>query len=83
MLKYTVHMECIITPFTGCQQPFRTYVLNTICCLPDGGSVFYREAQTQCLLCDLSGFIVPLDLFPELQPRDAAIPKVTQLLAGD
>ena len=57
VLNFTFHMECIITPFTKCQQPFRTYVPNTICGLLDGGSVFYREAQTQCLLCDLRGFI--------------------------
>ena len=76
VLNYTVHTECIITPCTGCQQPFRTYVPVTICRLPDGGSVFYREAQTQCPLCDPNGFgtFWNMDLFPELQPRDAAIP---------
>ena len=75
--NHTVHTECIITPCTECQQPFRTYVPDTICRLPDGGSVFYREAQTQCPLCDSSGFgtFWNMDLFPELQPRGVAIPK--------
>ena len=75
--NHTVHTECIITPCTGCQQPFRTYVPDTICRLPDGGSVFYREAQTQCPFCDPSGFgtFWNMDLFPVLQPRDVAIPK--------
>ena len=50
-LNFTVHTECITTPGTGCQQPFRTYIPDTICRLSDGGSVFYREAQTQCPLC--------------------------------
>ena len=66
----TVHTECVITPCIECNQPFRTYVPETICRLPDGGSVFYREPQDLCPVCDPSGFgeFMNHDLFPELAP---------------
>ena len=37
--------------------------------LPDGGSVYYREPQTKCPLCDDSGYggFMNEDLFPELR----------------
>ena len=51
-----------------CKRPFRTYVPETICTLPDGGSVFYRDPQPLCPLCDKEGFgsFMNQDLFPEL-----------------
>lgn len=73
-LFVAVHTECIITPCTDCEQPFRTYVPNTICRLPDGGSVFYRDPQTLCPACDTTGFgtFWNLDLFPQFQPKKPA-----------
>ena len=52
----------------GCGQPFCTYVPDTMCALPDGGVVFYPEAQTTCPLCDdgMFGLFMNKDLFPEL-----------------
>ena len=66
----TVHMECVITPCIECNQHFTTYVPETVCRLPNGGSVFNREPQELCPVCDPSAFgdFMNLDLFPELPP---------------
>ena len=41
---------------------------ETLCKLPDGGSVFYSDPQVLCPLCDPNGFgeFMNKDLFPEL-----------------
>lgn len=61
----TVFKECV-----DCGREFRTYVPETMCILPDGGSVFYNELQTKCPLCDTEGYggFMNKDLFPELTP---------------
>ena len=53
----------------ACQRPYRTYVPNTICTLPDRGSVFYKDPQIECPLCDPTGYgeFMNKDLFLELQ----------------
>ena len=64
--------ECVIKICGVCQRPYRTYVANTECRLPDGGSVFYRDPQIMCPLCDPEGYgeFMNTDLFPELQKVD-------------
>ena len=41
---------------------------NTICTLPGGDSVFYRDPQVLCPLCDQNDFgeFMNKDLFPEI-----------------
>ena len=53
-----------------CGGKFRTYVPETICYMPDGGSVYYIDPQMHCPLCDVNGFggFMNVDLFPELKP---------------
>ena len=60
----SVETETVVTDCSMCGKHFRTYVPETICNLPDGGSVFYSEPQTMCPLCDTMNH----DLFPELRP---------------
>ena len=47
---------------------------ETICMLPDGGSVFYRDPQLLCPLCDPQcyGTFMNEDLFPELASEPVA-----------
>ena len=65
--------ECVINICGVYQRPYRTYnIANTECRLPDGGSVFYRDPQIMCPLCDPEGYgeFMNTDLFPELQKVD-------------
>jgi len=43
-------------------------VPDTICELPGGGSVFYRDPQLLCPMCDPEGYgaFMNTDLFPQL-----------------
>ena len=52
-----------------CSRPYRTYVPDTICDLPDGGCVYYSDPQLFCPLCDDNryGEFMNKDLFPELK----------------
>ena len=67
-LLYTYHIILQLN-LSECERPFRMYVPNTDCRLPDGGSVYYRDLQTMCPLCDPCGYgdFMNEDLFPELQ----------------
>ena len=67
----TVHTDCVIKACADCSRSFRTYVPDTMCTLPDGGSVFYRDPQLLCPLCDPEsyGTFMNKDLFPELVPK--------------
>ena len=67
-LSVSVHTECVISSCAECNRKFRTYVPETVCVLPDGSSVFYRDAQMLCPLCDPNGFreFINQDLFPEI-----------------
>ena len=62
-----IHTETVIQSCEDCGKPFRTYVPDTICHLPDGGQVTYREPQNKCPDCDLSGYglFINMDLFPQ------------------
>ena len=64
-----LHFSAFIMMCIECERPFRMYVPNTDCRLPDGGSVYYRDLQTMCPLCDPCGYgdFMNEDLFPELQ----------------
>ena len=63
-----VHTEPVVSTCVGCSRSFRTYVPDTICHLPGGGSVFYPSPQLKCPLCDETHFgaFMNGDLFPEL-----------------
>ena len=65
-----IETETVVSQCGDCGRDYRTYVPETICTLPDGGTVFYREAQTKCPLCDENSFgeFMNTDLFPELCP---------------
>lgn len=72
MLYYDISIvdtEPVISTCADCGQPYRTYVPDSICNLPNGGSVTYTEPQLLCPICDPSGFGVFMneDLFPELK----------------
>ena len=66
--------QCVVTACIQCNQPYRTYVPGTICKLPDGGLVFYREPHVLCPLCDPEGYgtFMNGDLLPDLQPLPSA-----------
>lgn len=69
---HAVHTEPVLNNCTDCGRMFRTYVANSMCHLPDGGVVSYKEPQLQCPLCDEQGYGVFMnqDLFPELKSSD-------------
>ena len=56
-------MDC-----NACGRPFRTYVPDSFCVLPNGGMVTYVDPQLECPLCDSHGYgdFMNSDLFPEL-----------------
>ena len=66
----TAQAETVLKECVDCGREFRTYVPETMCILPDGGSVFYNEPQTKCPLCDVEGYggFMNKDLFTELTP---------------
>jgi len=68
---HTVRTDPVIKKCEDCGRPFRTYVPETYCELPGGGSVFYCDPQTKCPLCDDNGYgdFMNEDLFPELVPE--------------
>ena len=63
--------EAVVRECIDCQRKFRTYVPDTICSLPGGGSVTYPDPQLTCPLCDSKGWgaFMNYDLFPELIPH--------------
>ena len=68
---HTVRTDPVIKKCEDCGRPFRTYVPETYCELPGGGSVFYCDPQTKCPLCNDNGYgdFMNEDLFPELVPE--------------
>ena len=48
--------EAVIQKCIQCGRPFRTYVPNSMCYLPDGAIVTYSEPQLTCPLCDEKSF---------------------------
>lgn len=66
--NFLAHTEAVIQLCDTCHRPYRTYVPDSICTLPDGLQVTYREPQTQCPVCDENSFgeFMNTDLFPEL-----------------
>ena len=65
---FVVYTEPVIESCTDCDRDFRTYVPDPFCCLPDGGTVTYKDPQLSCPMCDPSGYggFMNYDLFPEL-----------------
>ena len=73
LIVSAVYTESVIKTCAGCVREFRTYVPETVCMLPDGGSVFYQDPQLLCPICDPEGYgaFMNRDLFPELTPQPA------------
>lgn len=61
----------MISTCVDCGQPFRTYVPDSMCKLPDGLYVTYQDPQLQCPECDENrfGLFMNEDLFPHLCAR--------------
>lgn len=64
------HTVSVIENCMECSRPFRTFVPDSICELPDGSCVSYKDPQFLCPLCDSKGYggFMNTDLFPELNP---------------
>ena len=60
--------QAIIALCIECGRKYRTYVPDSICSLPNGGLVSYKEPQLKCPMCDEGGYgdFMNFDLFPEL-----------------
>ena len=54
--KNSAHTQPVIEKCEDCERPFRTYVSDTICHLPDGGQVLYKDPQLKCPECDPNGY---------------------------
>lgn len=66
-LFLSVQTESVIKQCTVCSKPFRTYVPDTDCVMPDGASFFYSYPQDECPACDENcwGWQWNTDLFPQ------------------